>query len=219
MASAVGTPGPGSPFSQIPVSCPKQVLFVGDSFVTRFSRYCTRETIINCGIQRDLVNFSTLGAGGAGISFVREGAPQSAAVRADFLILQIGGNDLNHLQCDPVQHARQILSLARNFIAHKNVKHVAICQLCYRVMPSGQKLGLPSRHPLRAHYNALVDQVNAELKRLIAFFPKCVYWKHRGMLSDYISLLSDDGVHIAAAGERLYYRSIRGAALYLSKRV
>ena len=65
-----------------------------------------------------------------------------------------------------------------------------------------QKLGLPSRHPLRAHYNALVDQVNAELKRFIAFFPKCVYWKHRGMISDYISLLSDDGVRISAAGER-----------------
>ena len=30
----------------IPLSSPKQVLFVGDSFVTRFSRYCTRETII-----------------------------------------------------------------------------------------------------------------------------------------------------------------------------
>ena len=69
---------------------------------------------------------------------VRDGAPQSAAVRADFLILQIGGNDLNHTQCDPVQHARQIISLARNFIAHKNVKHVAIRQLCYRVMPRGR---------------------------------------------------------------------------------
>ena len=33
------------------------------------------------------------------------------------------------------------------------------------------------------------------------------------------SLLCDDGVHIAAAGERLYYRSIRGAVIYLSKSV
>ena len=96
--------------------------------------------------------------------------------------------------------------------------YVAICQLCYRVLPRGKRLGLPSRYPLRPHYNCLVDQVNAELKRLIEFFPKIIYWKHRGMLSDYVSLLSDDGVHIAAAGECLYHRSIRGAVLYLSKR-
>jgi len=96
----------------------------------------TRETIINCGTQRYLVDFSTLGAGGAGNPFVLNGVPQS--VLADFLILQIGGIDLNHPQCDPVQHARQIFSLPRNFIAQKNVKHVAICQLCYRVMPRGQ---------------------------------------------------------------------------------
>ena len=95
---------------------------------------------------------------------------------------------------------------------------MAICQLCYRVLPRGKKFGLPSRHPLRPNYNSLVDQVNAELKRLIELFPKIVYWKHRGMLSDYVSLLSDDGVHIAPAGERLYYRSIRGAVLFLSKR-
>ena len=127
MASVVR---PGSPLAQIELSSPTQVLLIGDSFVTRFSRYCARETVINCGIRRELVHFSTLGAGGAGISFVRDGA----------------------------------------------------------------------------------------LKRLIEFFPKIVYWKHRGMLSDYVSLLSDDGVHIAPAGERLYYRSIRGAVLFLSKR-
>ena len=215
MASVVR---PGSPLAQIELSSPTQVLLIGDSFVTRFSRYCARETVINCGIRRDLVHFSTLGAGGAGISFVRDGAPQSAAQLADRIILQIDGNDLNASLCDPIQHARDILSLARTFISDKGVLYVAICQLCYRVLPRGKKIGLPSRHPLRPNYNSLVDQVNAELKRLIEFFPKIVYWKHRGMLSDYVSLLSDDGVHIAPAGERLYYRSIRRAVLFLSKR-
>ena len=47
MASAIGTPGPRSPFSQIPVSSPKLVLFVGDSFVTCFSRSNWRELLVN----------------------------------------------------------------------------------------------------------------------------------------------------------------------------
>ena len=89
MASVVR---PGSPLAQIELSSPTQVLLIGDRFVTRFSRYCARETVINCGIRRELVHFSTLGAGGAGISFVRDGAPQSAAQLADRIILQIGGN-------------------------------------------------------------------------------------------------------------------------------
>ena len=75
----------------------------------------------------------------------------------------------------PIQHARDILSLARKLISEKGVLYVAICQLCYRVLPRGKILALPSRHPLRPQYNSLVNQVNAELKRLIDFFPKCVY--------------------------------------------
>ena len=124
-----------------------------------------------------LVHFSTLGAGGAGIPFVRKGAPQSAAQLADRIILQIAGNDLNDPHCDPppIQHARDILSLARKLISEKGVLYVAICQPCYRVLPRGKILALPSRHPLRPQYNSLVNQVNAELKRLIDFFPKCVY--------------------------------------------
>ena len=188
MASVVS---PGSPLAQIKLSSPKPVLFIGDYFVTCFPRYCARETIIICGIWHDLVHFSTLGAGGAGIPFVHNGAPPSVAQLADMIILQIRGNDLNDSHCDPIQHARNILSLARKFISEKGVLYVAICQLCYRVLPRGKRLALPSRHPLRPHYNSLVDQVNVELKRLIDFFPKCVYWKHHGtvlLLCDMVSV-------------------------------
>ena len=67
-------------------------------------------------------------------------------------------------------------------------------------------------------YNVMLDEVNAELRRLVSFFPHLYSWKHRDMLHDYQSLVSHDGCHIGSAGERLYYRSIRGAALFLSKR-
>ena len=137
MASAVGTRGPGPYFSQIPVSCPNQVLFVGDSFVTRFPRYCTRETIINCGIRREFVNFSTLGAVGAGIPFVRDRAPQSAAVLADFFILQNGGNDLNHPPCDPDSLACSQFHCSQGCQARRNLP---------TLLPryaSGKKVGSP----------------------------------------------------------------------------
>ena len=46
MASAACTPGPASRLMAILLSSHKEVLFVGNSFVTRFSRYFTREIII-----------------------------------------------------------------------------------------------------------------------------------------------------------------------------
>ena len=84
-----------------------------------------RETIINCSIQRDLNNHFTLGAIGAGISVIRDGAHQSGVV-AYANYFANWGNDLNHPVCDTVQHTQQILSLVCNFIAHKDVKHIAI---------------------------------------------------------------------------------------------
>ena len=59
--------------------------------------------------------------------------------------------------------------------------------------------------------------MNAVLRRLISFFPKIHFWKHCGILFDYRSLVSDDGVHLSPVGDRLFYRSIRGSALFLSK--
>ena len=75
-----------------------------------------------------------------------------------------------------------------------------------------------ARHPLRVGYNGLIDDVNRELRRLIFFFSRIHFWKHRGMLLDGCSLLGADGTHLDPRGARLYFRSIRGAVLFLSKR-
>ena len=70
------------------------------------------------------------------------------------------------------------------------------------------------RHPLRPGYNGLVDEANAELRRLIAFFSKINFLKNPGMLFDYQSLVSDDGVHLPSIGDSLFYRSDRSADLF-----
>ena len=205
----------------IPLGCTSatRVCFIGDSFATRFGKYCSAHAIVNGGFDLDVISLSVMARGGARLSFARDAALEISRLNATKVILQIGGNDLNNHCCQPEQLARDILHIARQLILHDGVTNVAICQLCHRYPPSYQRSRSRAalRHPLRCGYNELVDTVNAELRRLISFFPKIHFWKHRGMLFDYRSLLSDDGVHLSPVGDRLFYRSIRGAALFLSK--
>ena len=125
------------------------------------------------------------------------------------------------LKCEPLQLAKHLLNIARHFVRLDGFTKVAICQIYYRYPPppSGYRSHTVAalKHPLRPGYNVLVDEVNAELRRLISFFPAIHFLKHRGMLLDYKSLVSNDGVHVSPTGDRLYFRSIRGAALFLSK--
>ena len=96
---------------------------------------------------------------------------------------------------------------------------MTICQLCYRNPSSGSRAHTMAalKHPLHPGYNVLVDEVKAELRRLISFFPAIHFWKHRGMLLNYKCLVCDDGIHVSPTGDWLYFRSIREAALFLSK--
>ena len=52
------------------------------------------------------------------------------------------------------------------------------------------------------------------LRRLIAFFPKVHFWKHRGILFDYDSLVSNDGVHLSPVGNCLFNWLVHGVALF-----
>ena len=164
----------------------------------------------NGGLDPLTISVSVIGKGGARLSFATDAASRITSPKAD---IHLGSNDLNDCVCEPKQLAADILNI--RFIRVDGFKKVAICQLCYRYPPSSASR---VRYPLRPRYNMLVDEVNAELRRLISFFPSIHFWKLRGMLLDYRSLVSDDGVHLRCPhGERKYFRSIRGAALFLSK--
>ena len=111
----------------------------------------------------------------------------------DRLILQIGENVINCVSCEPIQLARDILRVARDCLDRGNVEFVCICQLMYRAAPLSSGSRSAARHPLRVGYNGLIDDVNRELRRLIFFFPRIHFWKHRGMLLDGCSLLGLTG--------------------------
>ena len=161
------------------------------------------------------VSLSVIAKRGARISFATDPASRIILSNADRAIIPLGSNDLNDCVCEPKQLAADILNIARRFIRVDSFRKVAICQLCYCYPPSSASR---VSYPLRPRYNMLVDEVSAELRHLILFFPATHFWKHLGMLLDYRSLVSDGGLHLRCPeGECRYFRSIRGAALFLSK--
>ena len=203
--------GRNCPQSDLPIG----IVYIGDSFATRFERFCRARAMSNGGFDPLTVSLSVIAKRGARLSFATDAASRITLSNADRAILHLGSNDLTDSGCEPKQLAADILNIARRFIRVDSFRTVAICQLCYRYQPSSASR---VRYPLRPRYNMLVDEVNAELRRLISFFPAIHFWKHRGMLLDYRSLVSNDGVHLRCPdGERMYFRSIRGAALFLSK--
>ena len=203
--------GRNCPQSDLPIG----IVYIGDSFATRFERFCRARAMSNGGLDPLTISLSVIAKRGARLSFATDAASRITLSNADRAILHLGSNDLTDSGCEPKQLAADILNIARRFIRVDSFRKVAICQLCYRYPPSSASR---VRYPLRPRYNMLVDEVNAELRRLISFFPAIHFWKHRGMLLDYRSLVSNDGVHLRCPdGERMYFRSIRGAALFLSK--
>ena len=169
-----------------PQSDPAGSVYIGDSFATRFERFCRARAMSNGGLDPLTISLSVIGKGGARLSFATDAASRITSSKADRAIIHLGSNDLNYCVCGPKQLAADILNIVRRFIRVDGFKKVAICQLCYRYPPfSASRV----RYPLRPRYNMLVDEVNAELRRLISFFPAIQCWKHRGMLLDYRSLV------------------------------
>ena len=199
------------PQSDLPVG----IVYIGDSFATWFERFCRARAMRNGGLDPLTVSLSVIAKQGARVSFATGAASRITLSNADRAILHLGSNDLNVSGCEPKQLSADILNIVRRFIRVDSFRKVAIFQLCYRYPPSSASR---VRYPLRPRYNMLVDEVNTELRRLISFFPAIHFWKHRGMLLDYRSLVSNDGLHLSCPeGERRYFCSIRGAALFLSK--
>ena len=115
-----------------------------------------------------------------------DAAARISSSNADRAILHLGSNDLNNCVFEPKQLASDILNIARRFIRVDGFTKVAICQLCYRYPSSASRAHTAAsvKYPLRPRYNMLVDEVKAELRRFISFFPAIHFWKHRGMLLD-----------------------------------
>ena len=150
-----------------------RIIYIGDSFATRFERFCRVRAISNGRLDPLTISLSVIGKGGARLNFATDAAARISSSNADRAIIHLGSNDLNNCVCEPKQLAADILNIARRFIRVDGFTKVAICQLCYRYLSSASRAHTAAavKYPLRPRYNMLVDEVNAELRRLISFFP------------------------------------------------
>ena len=127
-------------------SNPTGVMFIGHSFAKRFESYCAAHGIKNFGLDLDSVSLSIVCKSGAFLSFVYDSVSHISRLGCTKAIIQIGGNNLNSINCQPEQLAREILNVARQFVNSEGFDKVAFCQLFHRFHPACSR---KSRYPLR----------------------------------------------------------------------
>lgn len=150
------------------------------------------------------------------------------------VIMCIGGNDLDsgEERKKPQVVAMDLFTSAKSILqSNHTIKQVGICQIvrrkCWRTFSSLEG-------------DVAVDTVNEFLAAACDGHPSIFFWKHRGLQDplmekkdrsfevaspcwgDRLSrkpVLRHDGVHFNDAGNKLFFRSIRGALLFASKRI
>ena len=186
------------------------VFVLGHSYVLRLNNYVN--TNVNGGLG-DLGDVHLEGIPGANVPRIWDNVrlnPILTNLHNSFVILQIGGNDLDAINVHPVELANEILNLARRLMSENGVKTVHVCQLLYR------RQAVSSRFFLGAGYNS-GGSCKRELEFLCQFFPKIIFWKHKKMSSNWHLMLNHDRTHLNDFNSKKYYRSIRGAVIQAIK--
>ena len=154
---------------------------------------------------RSTDNMPLIGKEGACLSFATDAASRISSSNADRAMIHLGSNDFNTCVCEPIQLAEDILNIARRFISVDGSTKVQVAILsttCYRYSCSSSRAPTAAavKYPLRSRYNMLVDEVNAELRRLISFFPAIHFLEASWYASrlQVPSYNSDDGVHLCS---------------------
>ena len=96
-----------------PPGDPARIVLIGDSFATRFERYCRAHAIVNGGLDPRLISLSVVGKGGAHLGWVNDAASRISQSNATKAVITLGGNDLNNADCKPDQLAKDLLNVAR----------------------------------------------------------------------------------------------------------
>ena len=160
-------------------------------------------------------NITVIAQGGWTLADVRTACPQIAASAPDFLIIQVGSNDLGSvLLVDSIKVANNLLELANYLCTVSGARGALICHLTQR----GQSRRLPT-HSNVALYNDKILMANLFIKEVLGagLEPQLISWPHKGMILSMAHLLCNDGTHVNHNGQLMLYRSIRGAVIYACK--
>ena len=134
---------------------------------------------------------------------------QLASIRASYVIVDIGGNDLAK-GCSPLDVAYRVLTLAHSILNDNRAQHVTLCSALHRTKNTGNK----SAH----QYNILVNQYNNILRNFCDAEDHVTYHTHRGFWQCDHASWSRDGTHPnTPLGRKNYIRSLRNASNFTLK--
>ena len=186
-----------------------KVLIIGSSHVNRFEKFVKEQGLENFNIESN-VDVRFCGISGGKITSTAHVNRLSRAIelqRPEFVIVQIGGNDIDSTDMgnDNVECVMlRLVNLCELFSSKYKLTRVFINQLLPRSKTRNISTDL---------YNEYVHQANKVLKREAMPRESIVYWKLKGF-SHPTETVFADGVHMNQSGFRKYYRHIRGAILH-----
>ena len=175
-----------------------KMLILGHSFIRRLDNFVTANPNLDHNFSLgNIAKFKWHGVGGRTVAkTVKYDLPVIAAFAPDIVILQLGTNDLSHL--DPLVAGSSIEELVTTLHHEYNVRIVGVCQT------------LRGSDPV---FNARVHALNKYLKTLLEPLPYSFFWGHRGFWNSSQDFLARDGVHLNRQGHFKFFRSLRGAVL------
>ena len=185
------------------------VLIAGSSHVRRLGQHVSTLPNENFNITTAPLDAIFFGIGGGKLENEQHVAAIEYAIQRrdpSFLILHIGGNDLDTTDLDDIFCQRLVLKLAlmtKTFLIRHNIQFVFVCELFPRETPRNVSAGT---------YNKYKRLFNKLLKGEIKKMNYVCFWKIRGIQETKEDVFTDS-VHLGMEGTTRYYRSIRGALL------
>ena len=150
------------------------------------------------GLDEGDCEISFIGRGGMTIARLRHRADEILSRRPDVVLLEIGTNDIARI--NPIRLADEVFEFA-NLLTTGGVRHVIISQVFFR---------MAGRYHVAADFNDRVVVYNERMRELTRSSAVVDFWRHRGIWARWQDLLVD-GVHFTVEGNRLYFKSVRGA--------
>ncbi|XP_033731234.1 uncharacterized protein LOC117320859 [Pecten maximus] len=189
------------------------VLILGHSYIRRLDQMTNdfRLDCINFGLDGTRVQVYCYGLGGGTICPGPKSLQHKLTLLRDIhpkiVILQCGGNDLSR-ECDVNELARKIINFASLVMNAPSVQRVVIGQLLPRFSQR-----------LRHSYNEDVVKLNLALEAMASKQDFLSFWHHRGFWANPRPLYARDTVHLNEVGMRKYYRSMKAAIVFHSRRM
>lgn len=202
--------------------------FIGHSFIKRLDKWLTsNKNQFGMGLNVEEVNLNFQVGYTIPHLYSHIQSNSSLILDSEFVVIDIGGNDLSDDACDELILCEMLMALVRHIrslnakciitvlqlLHRKHLNKPVICQLLR------QRSGACCAPNAIDCYNKQVDGVNKLLKLKLPLMNNVFYWCHKSLWSHrkFSELYDSDGIHLSPAGMRKYARSVRGAVIQSMK--